>query len=109
MMDKTPVQPLLEIKGLVTEFRTEGEIVRAVKGVDLKVGAGETVALVGESGSGKSVTGLSVMRLIARTRGEITAGQILFHSRNGVVRDLVQETEPVMRGDSLRDAMEPCD
>jgi oligopeptide/dipeptide ABC transporter ATP-binding protein len=98
MIDKTPPQTLLEIKGLVTEFRTEGGTVRAVKGVDLSVGAGETVALVGESGSGKSVTGLSIMRLIGRTRGEIANGQILFSDRDGVRRDLVQEPETVMRG-----------
>src|SRR4051794_23967491 len=95
MIDKTPPQTLLEIKGLVAEFRTEGGTVRAVKGVDLSVGAGETVALVGESGSGKSVTGLSIMRLIGRTRGEIANGQILFSDRDGVRRDLVQEPETV--------------
>ena len=98
MTDRTPRPSLLEIKGLVTEFRTEGGIVRAVKGVDLSVGAGETVALVGESGSGKSVTGLSIMRLVSKTRGEIVAGEILFRSPDGVPLDLAQESETVMRG-----------
>jgi len=89
--------PLLDIRGLVTEFRTETGVVRAVKGVDLTVNAGETVAVVGESGSGKSVTSLSVMRLIPKAVGGITAGEVLFRGRDGVVRDLAQEPEDAMR------------
>lgn len=89
--------PLLDIRGLVTEFRTETGLVRAVKGVDLTVNAGETIAVVGESGSGKSVTSLSVMRLIPKGIGGIAAGQIMFRGRDGVVRDLAQEPEPAMR------------
>ncbi|OEO28883.1 dipeptide ABC transporter ATP-binding protein DppD [Devosia insulae DS-56] len=89
--------PLLDIRGLVTEFRTETGVVRAVKGVDLTVNAGETVAVVGESGSGKSVTSLSVMRLIPKAVGGIAAGEVLFKGRDGVVRDLAQEPELAMR------------
>ena len=93
--DGTP--PLLEIRNLVTEFSSETGTVRAVKGVDLTVHAGETVAVVGESGSGKSVTSLSVMRLLAKGVGSITDGQILFRGRDGTVRDLAQQPESVMR------------
>jgi len=89
--------PLLEIRDLVTEFRTESGIVRAVKGVDLTVEAGQTVAVVGESGSGKSVTSLSVMRLIPPAIGGIASGQVLFRGRDRQVRDLAQEPEHAMR------------
>src|SRR5215217_271338 len=89
--------PLLDISGLVTEFRTESGVVRAVKGVDLTIGQGETVALVGESGSGKSVTSLSVMRLIAKGVGSIAGGQMLFRTRSGQVVDLVKQPESAMR------------
>jgi len=89
--------PLLEIRDLVTEFRTESGVVRAVKGVDLTVEAGQTVAVVGESGSGKSVTSLSVMRLIPKAIGGITGGAVLFRGRDGQVRDLVHEPETAMR------------
>lgn len=89
--------PLLDIRGLVTEFRTESGLVRAVKGVDLTIGQGETVALVGESGSGKSVTSLSVMRLIATGVGSIAGGEMLFRTRAGQVVDLVQQPEHAMR------------
>jgi len=88
--------PLLDIRGLVTEFTTEGGRIRAVAGVDLRVDAGQTVALVGESGSGKSVTSLSVMRLIRAPRGRISAGEIRFRCRDGVVRDLAAQDEAAM-------------
>ena len=74
--------PLLKIQGLVTEFRTESGTVRAVKGVDLTVEAGKTVALAGESGSRKSLTSLSIMRLIPPAVGSITGGEILFRGRD---------------------------
>ncbi|MBD8064788.1 ABC transporter ATP-binding protein [Devosia sp. PTR5] len=96
-MTETTTAPLLSIRNLVTEFRTESGIVRAVKGVDLDIESGQTVAVVGESGSGKSVTSLSVMRLLAKGVGSITDGTILFRGRDGQVRDLVQEPETAMR------------
>ena len=86
-------QPLLEICNLVTEFTTETGPVKAVKGVDLTIAPGETLALVGESGSGKSVTSLSVMGLLPRGVGRITQGEILFHGRDGQIRDLTQLAE----------------
>ena len=39
---------LLEISGLKVHFKTDDGWVRAVDGVDLSVGAGETVSIVGE-------------------------------------------------------------
>jgi oligopeptide/dipeptide ABC transporter ATP-binding protein len=88
---------LLTVSGLVTEFTTEDGPLRAVKGVDLTVRSGETVALVGESGSGKSVTSLSVMRLLPKKAGRIAQGQILFTGRDGKTRDLATLGENEMR------------
>ena len=84
--------PLLEVKGLHTEFRTGAGTVRAVDGVSFAVEPGETVAVVGESGSGKSVSALSILRLVADPPGRITGGAILFDGR-----DLLRLTEPEMR------------
>jgi oligopeptide/dipeptide ABC transporter ATP-binding protein len=56
--------PLLEIRDLTVLFTGPEGVARAVDGLDLTVGEGETVGLVGESGCGKSVTALSVLRLV---------------------------------------------
>lgn len=68
---------LIELKDLTVEFPTEDGVVRAVSGVSISLGRGESVGIVGESGSGKSVTWLTVMGLTDRTRANV-GGQILF-------------------------------
>ncbi|NLV91122.1 MAG: ABC transporter ATP-binding protein [Firmicutes bacterium] len=75
-------QPLLTIKDLRTEFRTETGLVRAVDGIDLTIHREETVGLVGESGCGKSVTSLSIMGLVPQPPGRIT-GSIVYHHPDG--------------------------
>src|SRR5262245_6384577 len=70
---------LLEVRGLKKYFkvtRREGlrsvrETVRAVDGIDLTVGKGETVGLVGESGCGKSTAGRAILRLLPPTAGQV--------------------------------------
>lgn len=84
-------EPLLEVKNLVTEFRTDEGVVRAVDDVSFEVPRGGTVGLVGESGCGKSVTSLSILRLIQKP-GRITGGRILFEGR-----DLLALPESEMR------------
>ncbi|MCA0318424.1 MAG: ABC transporter ATP-binding protein [Proteobacteria bacterium] len=72
----TALAPVLAIEGLKTYIHLKRGVVRAVDGVDLTVGAGETLGLVGESGSGKSMTGLSILRLLPKGAGKIVAGSI---------------------------------
>jgi peptide/nickel transport system ATP-binding protein len=88
---------LLEVKNLVTEFKTESEAVKAVNNVSFTLHKGETIGIVGESGSGKSVTSLSVMKLIPNPPGKISAGEIIYHSRNAGPIDLVKATNKEMR------------
>ena len=88
---------LLEFKNLVTEFKTEGKSVKAVKGVSFTLNKGETIGIVGESGSGKSVTSLSAMRLIPSPPGEITGGEIIFHKNDDSEVDLLSISEEEMR------------
>ena len=67
---------LLELRGLDVRFGAQ----HAVRGIDLAIGAGETVALVGESGCGKSTTALALMGLLP-TAARIE-GRVLFEGRD---------------------------
>ena len=71
----------LEVRGLVTSFRTPRGHLRAVDGLSLRVPAGKTLCIAGESGCGKSVTALSVMGLLPET-AQVDAGEILFNGRD---------------------------
>jgi len=88
---------LLEFRNLVTEFHTEGNVVKAVNDISFILNRGETVGVVGESGSGKSVTSLSAMRLIPNPPGIISSGEIIFHKKNNTSTDLLKITEEEMR------------
>ncbi len=65
----------LAISGLEVAIPTRGGFLKAVRGVDLRVGKGETVALVGESGCGKTLTALSILSLVPKP-AKITGGSI---------------------------------
>jgi len=93
-MDK---EVLLEVKNLVTEFRTEEETVIAVNDVSFSLNRGETVGIVGESGSGKSVTALSIMKLIASPPGKIVSGEIILHSETKGITDLLKLSDKEIR------------
>src|SRR6185312_2044557 len=75
--------PLVEAADVIKHFPVRGWLglpvaaVRAVDGVSLAVGHGETLGLVGESGCGKSTLGRLLLRLI-----EADAGTIRFEGRD---------------------------
>jgi len=70
--------PLISVRGLVTQFKAESGLVRAVNGIDFDIAPGGTLAVLGESGCGKSVTGLSLLNLV-RPPGSIAGGTITYH------------------------------
>ncbi|ORA10733.1 dipeptide ABC transporter ATP-binding protein [Mycobacterium asiaticum] len=73
-----PGPPLLSVEGLEVRF---GNDEPAVRGVDLTVLPGQTVAIVGESGSGKSTTAAAILGLLS-PGGRITGGRIVFDGRD---------------------------
>ena len=95
---------LLEVKNLVTEFKSDGELMKAVDDISFTLHKGETIGIVGESGSGKSVTSLSIMQLIPNPPGRVSGGEILYHSKDkGVVnfRSLPNEQMRSFRGNEI--------
>ena len=73
---------LLEVKDLSVEYHTDEMTVKAVNGVSLSVGRGQTLGLVGETGAGKTTLALSLLRLLPKGIGKITSGAINFEGAN---------------------------
>jgi oligopeptide/dipeptide ABC transporter ATP-binding protein len=71
--------PLLRISGLTVDFTTDAGVAHVLSDVNLELARGETLGVVGESGSGKTVTALSILGLLGRSR---TSGRIDFLGRN---------------------------
>jgi peptide/nickel transport system ATP-binding protein len=82
--------PLLTVENLRVRFPSRTGFTEAVRGVSFTVGR-EKLGIVGESGSGKSVTGRSLLRLVAPP-GEVTADRIDFDGT-----DLLHASERKMR------------
>ena len=72
---------ILRVSNLVTHFKTESGLVKAVDGVSYHINEQEIVGMVGESGCGKSVSQLSVMQLV-RAPGEILDGEVIFEGQD---------------------------
>src|SRR5271163_449350 len=73
---------LLEIRDLKLDFGRGADAARAVDGISLTIGTGETVCLVGESGCGKSVTALSIAQLVPMPPARYPGGEILLNGRD---------------------------
>ena len=89
----------LEIRDLSVAFTVDGRRIDAVRGVDLEVDRGETVALVGESGSGKSVTALSALQLLPYPLASHPSGSITVDGQ-----EMIGAPQPVLdavRGDQV--------
>ncbi|MBK4998088.1 ABC transporter ATP-binding protein [Pseudomonas sp. S31] len=66
-----PGNPVLEVRGLVSEYVQRQGKVKAVNDVSFVIRPGETLGLVGESGCGKSTLSKTILGLIASSRGEV--------------------------------------
>jgi peptide/nickel transport system ATP-binding protein len=89
-------EPLIELKDIVIDYpgreglfkKSAGK--RAVHGVDLTIGKGETLALVGASGSGKTTLGRAIVGLVQPTSGtiEFRGQSLLDHDAAAQRRDM---------------------
>ncbi|HCU96147.1 MAG TPA: peptide ABC transporter ATP-binding protein, partial [Actinobacteria bacterium] len=69
--------PVLSIRNLVVEFKTDDGIVHAVDDITYDVLPGETLGIVGESGCGKSTTARLMVRLL-----DVTSGTVRYDGRD---------------------------
>ncbi|MDP4110266.1 MAG: ABC transporter ATP-binding protein [Bacillota bacterium] len=92
-------EKVLEVRDLSVSFKTVNGTVNAIRGVDLDLYKGETLAIVGESGSGKSVTVKAVMGITSSNQ-TIDSGSILFsYTENGkkAEKDILKMSRDEMR------------
>lgn len=95
---ESATRPVLEVKGLKTQFATRAGVVKAVDGVDMYLRHGEILGLVGESGSGKSITGFSLIGLLDEP-GRVVEGEIRFDGEG--LRQAAPARWRALRGDAM--------
>jgi putative ABC transport system ATP-binding protein len=89
--DRALAQPLIELRGVVKEYRTAAGSVPALRGIDLSLDAGQFVGVVGRSGSGKTTLVNMIAGLDRPTRGQI-------HVAGTAVHRLAEDDLAVWRG-----------
>ncbi|MEZ9059208.1 ABC transporter ATP-binding protein [Vibrio pelagius] len=92
-------QTVLKVRDLEVEFSTDEGAVKILKGVSFDVKAGRTLGLVGESGSGKSVTSMSIMGLLPKPYGQVTAGEIWYRETD--LTKMAEQDLYQMRGNRI--------
>ena len=75
-------EKFLEIKDLVIQYTSDGEIVHAVNGISFDLEKGETLGLVGETGAGKTTIAKSIIRVLPDPPAKVTGGEIILEGRD---------------------------
>ena len=87
---------ILSVKNLDITFRTNAGNIHAIRGVNVDLPLGKTIAIVGESGSGKSVTMKAVTGLLD-DNSIINSGNIIYRYEDGKTVDLLTLTKKELR------------
>lgn len=74
---------LIKLKGVTKSYRTPAGSFEALKGIDLEVGARDSLAIVGKSGSGKSTLLNMLSGIDQPTAGEVVIGGIAINDLSG--------------------------
>ena len=107
-MPDTKREQVLSVRDLDITFKTTAGPVHAIRGVNIDLYKGETVALVGESGSGKSVTMKAAMGILAQN-AKVNSGSIQFsyHHADGSP-ETVDQHPTCFTSQNHRPALEPA-
>lgn len=93
------MENILEIRGLVVHYSSDGKTVHAINNLSLSMPKGEILGLVGETGAGKTTLALSTLGMIQAPQGHIDAGEILFEGRS--IRSLKKDELKNIRGKEI--------
>ncbi len=95
--------PVLETRDVTRDYHSGGgifgrpRVTHALKGIDLKVEKGKTLAIVGESGCGKSTLARIITMIDAPTSGELLIDGERVDAAHGVSRDLRRKVQIVFQ------------
>lgn len=92
-------KPLLSVQNLEISFKKEGVYTAVIKNISYDLQQNEILGIVGESGSGKSVSSLAIMGLLPANISRISAGEIIFDSKN--VGHLSEKELQQLRGNEI--------
>lgn len=91
--------PFLELSDLSVEYISDGEKVKAVNGVSLRLEAGRTLGLVGETGAGKTTIAKSILRILPDVGCRVTGGTISLEDQK--ILDLPEQEMRKIRGNKI--------
>ena len=74
--------PFLEVKDLVVEYTSDGEVIHAINGVSFTLQKGRTLGLAGETGAGKTTIAKSILRILPDFCATIKSGEIYLEGEN---------------------------
>lgn len=89
--------PILEVRDLSVSFPTDDGFVRRLTGLNLSLGAGQTVGLIGTSGSGKTTASKAILGLLPRNAS--VRGSVMFEGLN--LLDLPERNLRALRWEKL--------